>query len=519
MTAAALTFAASLARPASLLARLDTPRGGVVALILTTCLARLAFAGLTGLGIDESYMAAAGRTLRLSYFDHPPIAWWLTWAAEQLGGPHNDLVIRLPFIALFAVSTWLMFRLTAALFGECAGLWAAAALNAAPVLGIATGSWILPDGPLDAALLGGTLCFWHATRDERAAAWPAWIGAGLCFGLALCAKYTALPILLGLGAYLATTKTRRVWLARPQPYAAAALAFALLAPVLLWNAEHGFASFRFQGGRAFGRSLHPLGPVAAASGEALFFLPWLFVPLLILLWRAARTGPADPRSWLLVCLAAPSFLFFEIVSLQARVLPHWAAPALMLALPLLGAAIATRRQTSRALRFAMIATAITVTAGLTFVTSEIRYNWLPDVAEDFALGHDPDLAAVDWDSLQTELRQRDAFTPNLVIAATRWLDAGKIDFALRGEIPVLCLGNDPREYGIAAPLAAYAGRDVLILAPRETLASIRARFGAEFDRIEPVPPLLIRHAGKPAMMVPAFLGHELRAVPARTTLR
>ena len=55
------------------------------------------------------------------------------------------------------LSTVLMYRVTAALFGERAGLWAAAVLNAAPVLGITSASWVLPDGPLIAALLGAVL--------------------------------------------------------------------------------------------------------------------------------------------------------------------------------------------------------------------------------------------------------------------------------------------------------------------------------------------------------------------------
>ncbi len=58
-----------------------TPAGGLTALILASSAMRLAFAASLGLGIDESYMVAAGREWQLSYFDHPPIAWWLAWAA------------------------------------------------------------------------------------------------------------------------------------------------------------------------------------------------------------------------------------------------------------------------------------------------------------------------------------------------------------------------------------------------------------------------------------------------------
>ncbi|MGC1889923.1 MAG: hypothetical protein WA709_28160, partial [Stellaceae bacterium] len=71
---------------------LKTPAGGVAGLIFATFLARLLFASALGLGIDESYMVAAGRKLQLSYFDHPPIAWWLARAAAYLTGNESPVI-------------------------------------------------------------------------------------------------------------------------------------------------------------------------------------------------------------------------------------------------------------------------------------------------------------------------------------------------------------------------------------------------------------------------------------------
>src|SRR5262249_28346718 len=137
-----------------IVAWLKTPAGGVGVVVLTTFIARILFAAALGLGVGESYMVAAGRPLPLSYFDPPSISWWLAWVAAHLGGGESALVVRLPFIALFALTTVLMYRLTSALFSTAAGLWAAVVLNAAPVFGITSATWVLPDGPLLAALLG-----------------------------------------------------------------------------------------------------------------------------------------------------------------------------------------------------------------------------------------------------------------------------------------------------------------------------------------------------------------------------
>jgi hypothetical protein len=489
------------------LAWADTPHGGLAMLLATTLLARLLFASWLGLGIDESYMVAESRHFHLGYFDHPPIAWWLVWATTHLFGTESDLVVRLPFVLLFTLSTWLMFRLTSDLFGACAALWAAALLNAAPVLGVTTGSWVLPDGPLVAALLAAAVCLVRAVSNEQSN-WRCWLGAGTCFGLALCSKYIAAPIGLGALIYFLTQPQARRLLMRPQPYVAAVIALTLLAPVVVWNATHGWASLLFQGARANGGKWHPFGPLSTVAGEALFFLPWIWLPLAVCTWRAIRLGPADPRRWLLVCLSPPTFLLFELVSLKSHVLFHWTAPAVMLALPLLGDAVGQMRRRSQPIRIGLVATAAIVTLGALLVASEVRFNWLPEFGEDFAMGADPDLGAVDWNSLRIELAKRGELQPGAVVAAIRWVDAGKIDYALHGEVPVICLGNDPREYGLSSPAAAYVGRDLLIVAPRETLGSIDRRFGTAFQSLEERPPVILKHAGKPAMVLPLFIGHQ-----------
>jgi 4-amino-4-deoxy-L-arabinose transferase-like glycosyltransferase len=486
-----------------------TPAGGLSLLILGTSVLRLLFAASLGLGIDESYMVAAGRRLQLSYFDHPPIAWWLAWAAVHLFGSDRPIVVRLPFILLFALSTWLMYRVTKALFGARAGLWAAVLANLCPVIGVTAASWVLPDGPLFAALLGATLCLVAALPAAGIAAWVWWLGAGICAGLALSSKYSAGLTILGAVGFLLSEREGRRWLARPHPYVAGLAALLMFAPALIWNAEHGWVSLLFQGGRAEGR-FNPFGPVASLAGGALFMLPWIWLPLMLCGYQTWRRGPADPGRWLLFCLAAPPIVFFTAVSLWSHVLFHWAAPGYLLLLPLLGEAIARRlvdSRTRRSIRRWLAATAAIVVVGVAFVASEVRFDWLPAIVP---LAKDPAVDAVDWTSLRQELARRGLLgRPGLVVAATRWLDAGKIDYALRGRATVICLGDDPREYGIVAPVANYAGADVLIVAPHVPPSQIAARFGWLFDAIDTLPPASVLHRGRLALSLPLYLGHRL----------
>jgi hypothetical protein len=493
-----------------------TPAGGLTLLILAGFAARLLFAAAFGLGIDESYMVAAGRQPQLSYFDHPPLAWWLAWGAAHLAGSEAAIVVRLPFILLFALSTVLMYRMTASLFGDRAGLWAALVLNMAPVLGVTAASWVLPDGPLIAALLGAATCLIRALPAEGRAAWGWWLATGACAGLALSSKYSAALTIIGAVLFLGTEPASRRWLLRPQPYAAGVLAFVLFLPALIWNARHGWVSFLFQGGRAGGH-FYPFGPFAALGGAALYFLPWIWLALVMCAIGALRRGPADRRSWLLLCLAAPPIVLFTVISLWSHILFHWSAPGYLMLVPLFGEAIARHWPTSRTLRRSVVATGIFVVLGTAFVASDVRFDWLAGVFPRLFAGQDPAMAAVDWTSLRTELATRGLLDrPGLVVAATRWLDAGKVDYALGGRVRVLCLGPDPREYGVIAPVADYAGSDVLIIAPHMSVAEIQARFGDLFQSIEILPPVTVFHAGHPALSLPLYLGHRLRRLSGGT---
>ncbi|HVC62345.1 MAG TPA: glycosyltransferase family 39 protein [Acetobacteraceae bacterium] len=485
----------------------------VLLLLVVASLARVGFGAALGLGVDESYMVASGRALSFGYFDHPPAAWWLAWAASHLAGSEAPIVVRLPFIALFALSTWLMFRLGTAIAGERAGLWAAVLLNLSPVFGVTTGTWVLPDGPLDCALLGAALCLVRALPAQGRAALLWWLAAGLCAGLALFSKYSAALTLLGAFAYLLSNREHRHWLGRPPPYLAALLALLVFSPVIAWNATHNWASFAFQGERAAaGAHFHPLGPLVVLGGEALFVLPWIWAPMMLLFADALRRGPAAWRSWLLACLAAPPIVLFALVAAWSgeRVLFHWAAPGYLMLFPLLGTAVAARLS-QPAVRRALRDTAAFVLIAVAVVATQVRFDWLHPVIARVAR-QDPDLEAIDWTSLRTDLAARGLLHPGTLVGVPDWSDGGKIAYALGPDVTVLCLNRDAREFGLADPPERFIGRNVLLLVPEHAARATRA-LAALFDGIDLLPPAPIRHAGRVLAEVAVLRGHRLRGWP------
>ncbi len=480
-------------------------------LIAGTTLVRFAFAATTGLGMDESYMVTAGRMPSLGYFDHPPASWWLSWGASHLFGTEAPWAVRLPFILLFALSQVLVYRIACRLADQQAGFWAVVAINLSPVFGVTTGSWVLPDGPLDAALLGAALCLINAlpATGPRALGW--WALAGLCAGMALFSKYSAALTIAGAFFYLLSSRLHRPWLCRPEPYLAAVVALAVFSPVLIWNMTHGWASFAFQGDRAAGLRFRPWMPIQTLAGEALFVLPWIWAPMMVLFVAGFRREASWPRR-LLVWLAAPPIVVFALISAWSsqRVLYHWAAPGYLMLFPILGDAIA-RRLDRAWVRRLMAGSAAIILIAVVVISTQIQFDWLGGNLAA-VMRKDPTAEGLDWTSIRDDLEHRGLLPPGTLAAALDWRDAGKIGYALGPAVTMLCLSTDSRQFGFAHPPAHFAGQDalLLILDPAEREISAARRW---FGTIEVLPPTSVRLDGRTLRTVTVLRGHGLLPQP------
>lgn len=488
----------------------------VLAIILVATAVRLAFAGAIGLGIDESYMVAAGRTLGWSYFDHPPLSWWLSRGAALAAFSEVPIVVRLPFVVLFAFTTWFVYRLTALLYRPRAGVWAAVALTLAPMLGVTSATWVLPDGPLDFALAGFALASAHAVLagSRRPLGW--WLVAGVCAGLAVMSKYSAVLTLAGLPLFLLTSPRHRTWLLKPHPWLGLVVALLVALPLIAWTLQTGATSIGFQGGRAAIETFRPWGPLAVLGGAALFLLPWIFAGIVMATIGLLRRGRGDPKGWFLLCLSLPPIALFTLVALWSGKLPlfHWAAPGYLLLFPALGDLL-DRHRDARWLRPTAIATAVLVVAGLAIVSLEVRTGMLSRLVPALAR-EQPALQATDWTALRDELRRNGLLgRPDLVVAAPQWHVAGKVDYALEGALPVFCLCSDARQYGVVHPADAYRGAEVLIVLPPGSRRDPVAQYADAFSSIEPFGTVEIGPVGGKAAELRLFLGRDFRGLPER----
>ncbi len=448
-------------------------------MILAFALARVALAYGVGFGVDEAYTVAVSRRLSLSYFDHPPLHQWIAHFAALLLGEGASM--RLPFIALFAGTGWLMFALTRQLFGARAGLWAVFALNASAFFLISAGGWIVPDGPLLFALAAAAIVFAKLFFDapERGAVWRLWLAGGFWLGLAGLSKYNAVFAPVGLIAFMALSPRQRHWFAHPAPYLAALLCLAVLSPVMVWNAQNHWLSLAFQGARgAPGASLDAARVGAMILGQIVWLTPWIFVPLAGAVFAAARRARSDERRLFLLCLSLPPIVLFSLTPLWgARGLPHWPMPGWFFAYSLLGAWLAAGWARRVALRRWAIGSTWALGAVALALATQAATGW---ITRFFPLPPgvvDPTLETLGWDRLKLSplLDGRGAARPAFVVS-TKWSEGGKIAVALGRAMPVIVYSDDPRGMAFLDDSARFVGEDAVIIVPQRNLSSVAATF-------------------------------------------
>jgi 4-amino-4-deoxy-L-arabinose transferase-like glycosyltransferase len=442
-------------------------RESALAMIGAFALGRLALDLSLGLGADEAYTVAVSRRLALSYFDHPPLHQWLAHFSALMFGEGS--AVRLPFIALFGITGWLMFALTRDLFGPRAGLWALFGVNASAFFFASAGGWVVPDGCLLLALCAAALVLAKLFfgDPDAGSAWRLWLAAGFWLGAAGLSKYSAVFVGLGVVLFLALSRRQRHWFANPAPYCAALVAVVIIIPVIVWNEENSWVSFAFQGGRGAPAGHLRFDQVGAMIVAQIALLtPWIFAPLLGGLIAALRLARRDPRRLFLLCLAAPTILVFSLTPLWgARGLPHWPMPGWFFVFPLAGVWVSEGWATRYNLRaWAIGASALLGVVAIAFVTHS-RTGWITKLLALPAGAVDPTLETLDWTALRdSPLIGGSSNGAPAFVVALKWSEAGKIAVALGPAIPTLIYSGDPRGMAFLDNSAKYVGRDGVIVA-------------------------------------------------------
>ena len=488
-----------------------TSRDAVLALIAVSALIRLILAASTGLGVDESYMVGNARVFALATVDHPPLHTWIAGAMMWLTGSEAPIVVRLPFVLLFAGSTWLMFGLARRFYGETAGFFAALLFNSAPVFGIAHGAAVLPDGPLLFLLLASANVVAGIVFEERSRrGLLRWLAAGVLAGLALLSKYSAALYLAGVFLFLVSTPRARRHLATPGPWLGAVAALVVLSPALLWNAEHDMIGFTFQASRV-GTPSSPLTSLGQnLLGQLLYLTPWVAVPLVVAFARALRAGRSDERSWFLFLLALGPVALFTLIALQARALPHWVMPGWLFIFPLAGDGFGRLVRTNPHLvrTYSVAIGALSVLVAAAIGVQATGYGFGPKtVAAAGAI--DPTTDLVDWRQDLTQAIAAQGYS-GYPAAAAHWIVAGKASYALGPGVDFLCLCGEPHNFPFRLDQKSLAGKDIILIWPHDSVPDWNPPLAQSFAAVERLAPAGITRRGNTLFFLDLAVGRNFR---------
>ncbi len=309
-------------------------RDACIAVCLFTFALKLVYIGQTALLPEEAYYWNYAQHPALGYLDHPPMVAWLITASTAVFGD-NAFGVR-----FFAPFLWLViagfgFALARNLFGRPTAFVTVLLIAILPYF-FGISFFMLPDTPLAAAWAAALYFFERAMLGERRAAW--W-GVGASIGLGLLSKYTI--ALLGPAALLFAVidpKARR-WFRRPEPYFAMALAAVLFTPVIVWGAQHQWASFVFQGSRRIASKAHFGWPALVADVLVLLTPTGVLAAILILIRRPTGDQADMRRKRFMTILAVVPIGVFVVFSVRHTPMLNWTGPAWLALLPAVAADI------------------------------------------------------------------------------------------------------------------------------------------------------------------------------------
>jgi 4-amino-4-deoxy-L-arabinose transferase-like glycosyltransferase len=313
------------------------------------------------MSLDECYYWAWGRHPQLSYFDHPGMVAWLFWLGEKLNFIGGQAA-RWPSVILGHCTflIWI-FILGDFLNEKQERLWLSLVLLS-PLWG--WGSLLaVPDVPFLFFWSLSILAFLRLLKTQK----PIWsLFLGCFLGLGFCSKYHMVLFVPAAFLWLIFEKQgARIKLSNLILTLLSGFVFSL--PVLIWNEQNNWVSFKFQLSHGLNASLpHPW---AWAGNYLLTQLFILFPTFVVMAWRNRTTGD-------LKCLKYFAWFplaFFFVTSFKARSEANWpiAATPAVLALAFLYAKDSVPR-----LRW-LKATAVLWVVALAIVLSQLALSWLP----------------------------------------------------------------------------------------------------------------------------------------------
>jgi len=294
----------------------------VAALIAAMTVLRIVYASVIDLRTDEAYYWTWSKESVLSFLDHPPmIAWFIRFGTAIFGD--TNLGVRFAGILAMLATQLLLADIVRRVTHDFRAI---ALVVLMPEAALYYGLLMAKVSPDVALIPFAVAMLWALVRLAESGDGRWWLAAGVFAGLSLLSKFTAMLWLPAVAAFMLVPSWRRRWLSSPYPWAAAMIAVAVFSPVLIWNAGHDWASFRFQFVRAFAAHELSLRTVGDFIGLQFGLVGIILMPVVLsgasmMAWRGYRRD--DAVAILLSTAVLLPFLYFLWKSLTLRVGDTW----------------------------------------------------------------------------------------------------------------------------------------------------------------------------------------------------
>jgi 4-amino-4-deoxy-L-arabinose transferase-like glycosyltransferase len=294
----------------------------VAALIAVLTTLRVIYASLIDLRTDEAYYWTWSKENVLCFLDHPPmIAWFIRFGTAIFGD--TNLGVRFAGILAMLITQLLLADIVRRVTHDVRAIVLAVLM---PEAALYYGLLMAKVSPDVALIPFAVAMVWALIRVNESGDGRWWLAAGVFAGLALLSKFTVVMLIPAVLAFMLVPDWRRRWLLSPYPWLAAVFALVLFLPVLIWNAQHDWASFRFQLVRATATHELSLRTVADFIGLQFGLVGFILLPVVLsgvslTAWRGYLRG--DAVAILLSTSVVVPFGYFFWKSLSLRVGDTW----------------------------------------------------------------------------------------------------------------------------------------------------------------------------------------------------
>jgi 4-amino-4-deoxy-L-arabinose transferase-like glycosyltransferase len=316
----------------------DRPRGSPDFRIALACIAAITVVRVIVLLVtplelypDEAQYWWWAQTPAFGYFSKPPMIAWIVWATTALLG-NAEWAIRFAAPLLHGAAALCLFAIGRYLFDSRTALLCALAYLTTPGASYSSGL-ISTDVPL---LLCWAVALYAFLRACDASGWRWPFLCGMAIGLGLLSKYAMLYFLLGAAVAVLVVPKARALVLSARGLLVLVTAFAIFAPNIWWNAQHGFPTVSHTEANANWEHsrFSPLSMIGFFLGQFGVFGPLLMAGYLAALWRIAGTAGRSQRELLLVAFSAPPLALMLVQSFIVTANANWAATAYVAATPL-----------------------------------------------------------------------------------------------------------------------------------------------------------------------------------------